>query len=55
MAKLILTSVLFATVLIPLWTTRDPSPARGVRLTVAATCAAMVLYLFFTVVIYNRL
>lgn len=55
MAKLILTSVLFATVLIPLWTTRIPDPARGVRITVVATCAAMVAYLFFTVYLYNRL
>lgn len=55
MAKLILTSVLFATILIPLWTSRDPSPERGVRLTVLATCGAMVAYLFFTVFVYNRL
>ncbi len=55
MAKLILTSVLFATVLIPLWTSRDPSPRRGVRTTVFATCAVMVAYLFCTVFLYNRL
>ncbi len=55
MAKLLLLSVLFATILIPLRTSRDPSPERGVRMTVLATFAAMVAYLFVTVFLYNRL
>lgn len=55
MAKLMLTSVLFATVLIPLWTSRDPRPSRGLWTTVIASFAFLVAYLFITVVLYNRL
>jgi hypothetical protein len=55
MAKLLLTSVLFATVLIPLWTSRDPVAERGAQRTVLLTVLALAGYLFATVVIYNRL
>lgn len=55
MAKLILTSILLATALIPFWTSRDPNPRRGLRTTVLAALLAFVGYLFATVVLYNRL
>lgn len=55
MAKLILNSILFATVLLPLWTSRDPSPRRGLRKTVLGTIVVTGAYLFACVVLYNRL
>jgi len=54
-AKLILNSILVATVLLPLWTSSDPSPRRGLRRTVVGTIVMTSAYLFACVVIYNRL
>ncbi len=55
MAKLILTSILLATALIPWWTSRESNPRRGLRKTVLAALVAFAAYLFATVVLYNRL
>lgn len=55
MAKLILNSILLATVLLPLWTSRDADPRRGLRKTVLGTLVVTSAYLFASVVLYNRL
>ena len=55
MAKLILNSILVATLLLPLWTSRDPDPRRGLRKTVLGTMVVTSVYLFASIVIYNRL
>ncbi|MFO0590948.1 MAG: hypothetical protein U0441_25620 [Polyangiaceae bacterium] len=55
MAKLILSSILVATLLLPLWTSSDPNPRRGLQKTVVGTILVTTAYLFATVVLYNRL
>ena len=44
MAKLLLLSVVFGMVAVPLWAARDPSPRRALRRTIFFTSAAIVAY-----------
>ncbi len=55
MATLILTSILVATAVIPLVTSRDPSPKRGLDRAVIAAFLFIAAYLFTCLAVYNRL
>lgn len=55
LAKLILTSILLATIVVPLRASRDRSAKRGLRRATLGFAAFVALYLFLCVVVYNRL
>jgi hypothetical protein len=55
MAKALLMSVLFATILIPIYASRDPRPSRGMRRTITWFLAFVAFYVFACLVIYPRL
>ena len=55
MATLLIMSVLFATVLIPLWAAREPSARRGYKRTVLGLCVFNALYLVALLVLYRHL
>jgi hypothetical protein len=55
MATLLLTSVLFATVLIPMYAARDKSPQRGLRRTMLLFFAFNAVYAFAIIYIWRRL
>jgi len=53
--KLLLISVIIASVLIPLWAARDESPRRGLTKAVVVTAAFHLLYLLAVKYLYWRL
>jgi hypothetical protein len=55
MAKVILVSILVATIAIPMRAARDPSPARGLVRAALWFAVFDVLYLLATVYVYPRL
>ena len=55
MGKLILTSVLFATVLVPAWASRDPDGRRGLRRMLVTLLAFDALYVALLVLVYGPL
>ena len=55
MAKLLLMSVVFMMIAIPVLTARDPSPRRGLKRAILLTIAFNLLYLFAIRFIYPRL
>jgi hypothetical protein len=52
--KLILISLLFATLIIPMRAARDPSPGRGFRRVLLTLVSFNALYLFLILYIYPR-
>lgn len=55
MSKLLLLSVMIATLAIPIRASRDPSYARGLRRTVRQYLLFMIVYVFACLVVYPRL
>ena len=55
MGKLLLVSVLLATVAIPAWAARDPNPKRGVQKAKRAFAAFCLAYAFYVSIVYHRL
>lgn len=55
MGKLILVSILIATIAFPMMAARDRSPIRGLRRAVLAMAAFNVVYLFAAVYLFPRL
>ena len=55
MDKLLLMSVIFATVLIPLWTSRHPSPRVGIKYTVILMLGFNFIYLVALLKLWPRL
>jgi hypothetical protein len=55
MRKLILISILFANVVIPLWAARERSARRGLRKALVATLAFDVAYVVAVVVVAQRM
>ena len=55
MAKVLLLSVLFASIVIPLLAARAPNPRRAIRLAIVATVLFNVLYLLAIRFVYPRL
>lgn len=55
MAKLILISILFATVAVPMRAASDSSPTRGLRRAVGLLVCFNLLYLILVVFVYPRL
>jgi hypothetical protein len=55
MRKLILVSILFAMVVVPMRAATDPSPKRGLRRTLVGLAAFNVLYLLAVLYILPRL
>lgn len=55
MKKLILLSVLFATIGIPAWAARDPNAQRGLRKTIVYSVAFYVAYWLALLLVVNRL
>ena len=55
MGKLLLGSVLIATVLLPMLAARERSPMRGLRKLVATLVAFNIFYLFAVLYLYPRL
>ena len=53
--KLLLISVIIASVTIPLWTARDANPRRGLTKAVVVTAAFSLLYLLAVKYLYWRL
>jgi len=55
MATALIMSVLFATVLIPLWAARERNARRGYKRTILGLCVFNALYLVALLVVYRRL
>jgi len=55
MAKLILVSMLFMTIAIPMRAAADPSPTRGMRRTIVGLAAFVFVYVMLLVFIVPRL
>jgi hypothetical protein len=55
MAKLVLISILFATVVVPMRAARDESPSRGLRRAVLLLAAFDLFYALAVVYVYPRL
>jgi hypothetical protein len=55
MEKLLLISVLLATIVLPTWTAGDQDPQRGLRKLIASFCVFTCLYVLALLVIYPRL
>lgn len=55
MGQLLLVSVLIATVVIPMYTARDPFPARGLRRMVLWVAVFHLVYVFSLMHVYPRL
>jgi hypothetical protein len=54
MAKLILLSLLFVTLIVPMAAARDPSPGRAFRRVVLTLLSFNALYLFLILYVYPR-
>jgi hypothetical protein len=55
MQKLILISILFADVLIPLWAARDPNAIRGLKKALFYMCIFNAMYLLLVMFVYPRM
>ncbi len=55
MQKLILISIIFAYVVIPMWAARDPDAIRGMKKALFFVCAYNVVYLLLVMFVYPRL
>jgi hypothetical protein len=55
MSKLLLMSVVLATVVIPAVAARDTLPRRGLRRTVLAMLAFNIIYAFLVIVVYPKI
>jgi len=55
MSKLLLASIVLATLLVPVMSASDPNPVRGLRRALTGTLMADALYLLALLVIYPRL
>jgi hypothetical protein len=54
MQKLILISVIIASIAIPAWAAREPSPGRGLKKAVLLACLANLIYVVMVVFVYPR-
>jgi len=55
MQKLILISILFVDVLVPLWAARDRDAARGLKKALFYMCICNAIYLLLVMFVYPRL
>ena len=55
MQKLILISILFVDVFVPLWAARDPNAIRGMKKALFYVCIYNVIYLLLVMFVYPRL